>query len=199
MIIPLFKLLFPFSSIVEYKVTVICVKHSTVVIKIHSGSIPRGMHVSPVKHSYAWLPRKVTTGQTDARQSDPYMPLCIAGDTTSELVCVPVNSWIRYIFLLHMPSTRDKWYSYLHCKLEPQPFGLQGYALLTKLDLLWRIIKWYWMNRLGFKRFCYKLHIWSKFLQFNHFFVAGCLLSCVASYMYTFLYWQIIIYQLRWV
>ena len=51
----------------------------------------RGMHVSPAKHSYAWLPRKcdyqesVTTGrtdrQTDAGQSDPYVPLCFAGDT----------------------------------------------------------------------------------------------------------------------
>ena len=47
----------------------------------------RGMHASPAKHSYARLPRKcdnqesVTTGQTDAGQSDPYVPLCLAGDT----------------------------------------------------------------------------------------------------------------------
>ena len=51
------------------------------------------MHVSPTKHSYAWLPRKsdyqesVTTGQTDGQtdtgQSDPYVPLCFAGDTKS--------------------------------------------------------------------------------------------------------------------
>ena len=51
----------------------------------------QGMHVSPAKHSYAWLPRKcdyqesVTTGQTDgqtdAGQSDPYVQLCFAGDT----------------------------------------------------------------------------------------------------------------------
>ena len=34
-----------------------------------------GMHVSPAKHSYAWLPRKCdyrTDRQTDTRQSDPY-------------------------------------------------------------------------------------------------------------------------------
>ena len=50
----------------------------------------RGMHVSPAKQSYAWLPRKSdywtdrkTDGQTDAGQSDPYVPLCFAGDTTS--------------------------------------------------------------------------------------------------------------------
>ena len=48
----------------------------------------RGMHVSPAKHRYAWLPRKCdywtdtqTDGQTDAGQSDPYVPLCFAGDT----------------------------------------------------------------------------------------------------------------------
>ena len=48
----------------------------------------RGMHVSPAKHSYAWLPRKCdyrtdrhTHTQTDAGQSDPYVPLCFAGDT----------------------------------------------------------------------------------------------------------------------
>ena len=52
----------------------------------------RGMHVSPSKYSYAWLPRKCdyrtdghtdtkTDRQTDAGQSDPYVPLCFAGDT----------------------------------------------------------------------------------------------------------------------
>ena len=47
-----------------------------------------GMHVSPPKHSYVWLPRKCdyrtdtqTDGRTDARQSDPYVLLCFAGDT----------------------------------------------------------------------------------------------------------------------
>ena len=45
----------------------------------------RGMHVSPAKHCYAWLPRKCdyrTDGRTDAGQSDPYVPLCFEGDTT---------------------------------------------------------------------------------------------------------------------
>ena len=44
----------------------------------------RGMHVSPAKHSYAWLPRKCdyrTDRRTDTGHSDPYMPLCFAGDT----------------------------------------------------------------------------------------------------------------------
>ena len=47
-----------------------------------------GMHLSPAKHSYAWLPRKCdywtdrqTDAQTEARQSDPYVSLCFAGGT----------------------------------------------------------------------------------------------------------------------
>ena len=52
----------------------------------------QGLHVSPAKNSYAWLPRKCdyrserqtdgrTDGQTDTWESDPYVPLCFAGDT----------------------------------------------------------------------------------------------------------------------
>ena len=51
----------------------------------------RGMHVSPAKHSYAWLSRKCdyrtdrrTHTQTDAGQSDPYVPLCFADDTKTD-------------------------------------------------------------------------------------------------------------------
>ena len=47
-----------------------------------------GMHVSPAKHSYARLPRKCDywiegriDGQTDAGQSHPYVPLCLAGES----------------------------------------------------------------------------------------------------------------------
>ena len=60
----------------------------------------KGMHVSPAKHSYAWLPRKCdyrTDGQTDAGQSDPYVPLCFAGDTKTNrhiLLCSLLkNMW----------------------------------------------------------------------------------------------------------
>ena len=56
----------------------------------------RGMHMSPAKHSSAWLPRKChywtdrhthrqtdrqTDWQSDARQSYPYVLLCFAGNT----------------------------------------------------------------------------------------------------------------------
>ena len=47
-----------------------------------------GMHVSPVKHSYSWLPRKCnfwTDKQTDAGQSDSYVPLFFAGDTIARI------------------------------------------------------------------------------------------------------------------
>ena len=43
-----------------------------------------GMHVSPAKHRYAWLPRKcdyLTDRHTDPNQSDPHVPLCFVGDT----------------------------------------------------------------------------------------------------------------------
>ena len=58
----------------------------------------RGMHVSPAKHSYAWLQRKCDyrtdtqmDGRTDARQSDPYVQLCFAGDTKTREVRVSIN------------------------------------------------------------------------------------------------------------
>ena len=61
-----------------------------------------GMHVSPVKYSYAWQPRKSDYRKdrhTDSAQSDPYVPLCCAGDTkmpphysTSEAI-VPTSSF----------------------------------------------------------------------------------------------------------
>ena len=40
----------------------------------------RRMQVSPAKHSYAWLPRKCDY-RADTGQSDPYVPLCFAGDS----------------------------------------------------------------------------------------------------------------------
>ena len=52
----------------------------------------RGVHVSPAKHSYAWLPRKCDyrtkhrDRQTDTGQSDPYVPLSFAGDTIINIV-----------------------------------------------------------------------------------------------------------------
>ena len=43
----------------------------------------RGMHVSPAKHSYAWLPRKCdyrtdarTDGRTDRQTPDKVIPMC---------------------------------------------------------------------------------------------------------------------------
>ena len=54
----------------------------------------RGLPMSPEKHSYMRdYQESVTTGQThtqtDARQSDLYVPLCFAGDTIKRN-CIPV-------------------------------------------------------------------------------------------------------------
>ena len=43
------------------------------------------MHVLPAKHSFGKCDRKVTDGQTDDGQSDPYVSLCFAGDTKQTL------------------------------------------------------------------------------------------------------------------
>ena len=43
----------------------------------------RGMHVSPGNIAMRDYQESVTTGQTDAGQSDPYVLLCFAGDTKS--------------------------------------------------------------------------------------------------------------------
>ena len=70
-----------------------------------------GMHVSPAKHSYSWLPRKCdyltyarthrqTDRQTDAGESDSYVPLCFAGDTKVDLYCLQkVLSYISIIIV----------------------------------------------------------------------------------------------------
>ena len=61
-------------------------------IRVWRGEGGQGMHVSPAKHSDVWLPRKCEyrtdtythihiERQTNARQSDPCVPLCHAGDT----------------------------------------------------------------------------------------------------------------------
>ena len=58
----------------------------------------QGMHVSPVKHSYAWLPRKCdywtdrwTDTQTDTRQSHSYVPLfCRQNNKPNRTMCGPL-------------------------------------------------------------------------------------------------------------
>ena len=62
------------------------------------------MNVSPGKHSYAWLPRKCDyqtdrymDRQTDAGQSDHYVPLCFAGDTKIQHSsnCIPFSEYCK--------------------------------------------------------------------------------------------------------
>ena len=97
----------------------------------------RGMHVSPAKHSYCMCDyqESVTTGhadgqtdrrrkvwlpdrQTDAGQSDHYVPLCLAGDTINELQNLTFY-WIMRIF--HWTSATDM--ACQHCTRESYSSG----------------------------------------------------------------------------
>ena len=88
----------------------------------------RGMHVSPAKHSYCMrdYQESVTTGQTDTRthrqtdagQSDHYVPLCLAGDTINELQNLTFY-WIMRIF--HWTSATDM--ACQHCTRESYSCG----------------------------------------------------------------------------
>ena len=59
------------------------------------------MHVSPVKHSYAWLTKSVTTWQTDRhmdrltyRQTpDKVIPMCFIGDTKTQMETLQLEIW----------------------------------------------------------------------------------------------------------
>ena len=57
----------------------------------------QGMHILPVKHSHVWLPRKVwlPDRQTDAGQSDPHVPLCLAGNTKNSLQTVSYKFYYK--------------------------------------------------------------------------------------------------------
>ena len=101
----------------------------------------QGMHVSPAKHSYAWLPRKRdyrtdthTDGQTDARESDPYVPLCFAGDTKNpcafkqrKIVKLPSEShFLSFaVWLCHRhPSAHLFYCSHLYAQIDEGLFKI---------------------------------------------------------------------------
>ena len=98
----------------------------------------QGMHVSPAKHSYAWLSRKCdyrtdrhTHTQTDAGQSDPYVPLCFAGDTTNGGMEDPIPRYPWQTFL--KPGHKNKSSSVKH--------NLEGTALIA---WIWWEGAWHW-------------------------------------------------------
>ena len=70
----------------------------------HSGSIPRNARVACENIAMRDYQESVTTGQThtqtdrrtDARQSDPYVPLCFTGDT--KMQCFAGDTKMKYIF-----------------------------------------------------------------------------------------------------
>ena len=77
------------------------------------------MHVSPAKHSYAWLSRKCdyrtdrhTHTQTYTGQSDPYVPLCFAGDTKTVIVIQRIRLfWTNATCLEINPHFRSRFWN----------------------------------------------------------------------------------------
>ena len=117
-----------------------------------------GMYVSLAKHSYAWLPRKcdyqsVTTRQTDAGQSESYVPLCFADDPITMITTTTAPSLFRHILVGTQGNTKlMPWFS-MHTTTAPLLFrptlvGTQG---RTKL------IPWLSMYSPIFSAIC-----WSK-------------------------------------
>ena len=103
----------------------------------------RGMHVSPAKHSYAWLPRKCdyrtdrrTHTQTDAGQSDPYVPLCFAGDT--KLIA---QVWWKSTQRFSLYGVHKLISIYVHYDLDLWPSKSIGFILSPWLTCLPSLIK----------------------------------------------------------
>ena len=69
----------------------------------------------------------VTTGQTHARQSDPYVPLCFAGDKTSSYC-----TFLPNVFLSHAEKVRAGWFG---------NFFFKFLFLITDLELMLYINK----------------------------------------------------------
>ena len=80
----------------------------------------RGMHVSPAKHSYAWLPRKCdyrtdrqtdrqTDGRTDRQTLDKVISMCrYATQATQKGISIPLGWFRSSLFLLSgMELQRD--------------------------------------------------------------------------------------------
>ena len=59
-----------------------------------------------------WLPDRHTHGWTDARQSDPYLPLCFTGDSKRSRVkvivylCLRLITWM-YMYLCMVPRAQE--------------------------------------------------------------------------------------------
>ena len=70
----------------------------------HSGSIPRNARL-PRKRDYRTDTR--TDGQQDTRQSDPYVPLCFAGDTKMTIMIFWSELFLRRPVILAESNARQ--------------------------------------------------------------------------------------------
>ena len=82
----------------------------------------QGMHVLPAKHSYAWLPRKYdyrTDTQTDAGQSDPYVPLMLHRrhkKINLDLSCLTLTQWSKFNINLYNYFNAEIFSKQLSCQ-----------------------------------------------------------------------------------
>ena len=128
----------------------------------------RGMHVSPANHSSAWLPRKMTTGQTDGQMPDKVIPMCrYASQVTQKLAVVLfVNINTSYIFthaFIHSILT----FYHIHKFYITQMYTFQSlYIKLSCHSLkLLQMIKWcseleHSLNNAVFTKNCKNIYEW---------------------------------------
>ena len=132
------------------------------------------MYLSPVKHTYAWLPRKCdyrtdrrtdrqTDGQTDAIQSDPNVPLCFAGDRKiqnrikllQERIEYGNSCFLVYYAILFYSAPNSVLYSILFCILFYSI--LQALFLGNKSALIYVLKCIYVFKRLKLTILCNKI------------------------------------------
>ena len=122
-----------------------------------------GMHVSPAKHSLRDYQESMTSWQTDRQadtgQSDPYVPLCFAGDTIKVMVKVIDNGiiWKGIISWVCMPSMKSL---SLTIQKNNMPrsldFGHKNIHILEIVKVIWNNF-WASSNQ---EAYVYKCHYW---------------------------------------
>ena len=94
----------------------------------------RGMHVSPAKHSYAWLPRKCDyrtdrhmDGQTDRQTPYKVIPMCrYATQAKQKGISIPLGWFRSSLFLLSgMELQRDFAFSVFNLQNLPETWTIK--------------------------------------------------------------------------
>ena len=80
------------------------------IVILNIGAAFRGMHLSPVKHSYVWLPRKCdyrSDTQTGRETPDKVIPMCRYASQSTQKVHDSA-SYLIYIWLFFGSPFSDK-------------------------------------------------------------------------------------------